>query len=90
MKPLLKRFLAVVLLITSIQFVNAQCAKNRIAMCKIVNCAVQKACVPNGLVKEYIANGWYTGNCVLPPNCGAVNNTKSHKKPLKAKATVKA
>jgi hypothetical protein len=90
MKPLFRLFLAVVLLITSIQFVNAQCDKNRTAMCKIVNCVIQKACVSNGQVKQYIANGWYTGNCVPPPNCGGVNNTKSPKKPLKAKANVKA
>jgi hypothetical protein len=80
MKYLLKSVVAVVLLMTSAHFVNAQCPQNRTHMCKIENCHVLTACVPKGLIKQYLENGWNVGICKIPPGCGTAVSNKGSKR----------
>gem|GEM_PF-4797026 len=86
MKRLFQLVLSAIIVAGSVQFANAQCAKNRVEMCKVTRCTLQTACVPKGQVQQYINNGWSIGICILSPICGESLNTKPQKKSGKAKS----
>src|SRR6266496_1305218 len=75
-KQLLKRLLAFIVMMFSISFLHAQCAGNKVRLCKPTRSGCAYKCVPQGQVQKYISQGWgYFCDCNYPFG----NNSKSQK-----------